>query len=90
MLSIILRSISLRQWHFRLLITPWSIGCNMLVVFEGRNTSLMFSKFSRTGCAGQLLCVTQENSFDLGSADVRGSPMAVNLWLEISHLKHVC
>jgi hypothetical protein len=29
-----------------------------------------------------VLSVTQEKSFDLGSADPRGSPTAVNLWLE--------
>jgi hypothetical protein len=34
-----------------------------------------------------VLFVTQEKSFDLGNADPRGSPMAVNIWLEICHLK---
>jgi hypothetical protein len=37
-----------------------------------------------------LLFVTQEKSFDLGSADPHGSPMAVNPWLEICQLKRIC
>jgi hypothetical protein len=40
--------------------------------------------------AWKILFVTQEKTFDLGSADPRGSPMAENLWLEIHQLKHIC
>jgi hypothetical protein len=40
--------------------------------------------------ASQVLFVTQEKSFDFGSADPRGNPMAVNLWLEICQLKRIC
>jgi hypothetical protein len=51
--SIILSKICLQKSCLRLT-TFWSMGCNMLAVFAGRNTSLMFSRFWSTGCAGQL------------------------------------
>lgn len=38
----------------------------------------------------ELLFLTQENRFDLGSMDRRGSPMEANLWLEIYQLKRIC
>jgi hypothetical protein len=38
----------------------------------------------------ELLFITQEKSFDLGSAVPCGSLMVVNLWLEIHQVKRIC
>jgi hypothetical protein len=57
--SIILSSISLWKWHFRLLITPWFIGCNTLVAFAGKNNSLMFFKFQPQGVPDSYLWIVE-------------------------------